>query len=112
MIDRKHNLAISTGAVVSSWSLLIRRLQRARCQAEIPLIVLCKISGPPLFAWIMHRSREFPSLFAFRAGLEIAMIFAWQELGNEGVGCGTRIASPVFGRNRQCTVFSVIRKRV
>jgi hypothetical protein len=37
-----------SGAVVASWSLLIRRHQRARCQAEIPLIALCKIPEPLL----------------------------------------------------------------
>jgi hypothetical protein len=46
------------------------------------------------------------------ARLEIAMIFAWQEPQNQGGGCGTRIAFPAFDRNRQCTAFSVIRKRV
>src|SRR5215468_3706257 len=40
------------------------------------------------------------------------MIFAWQEPRNEGGGSGTRIASAVFGRNRRCMAFSVIRKRV
>src|SRR3974390_2152150 len=39
-----------SGAVVVSWSLLIRRHQRARCQAEIPLIALCKMPEPPLGA--------------------------------------------------------------
>ena len=34
--------------VVLSWSLLIRRAQRARRQAEIPLIVLCRFPGPAL----------------------------------------------------------------
>src|SRR4051812_23031299 len=38
----------AAGAVVSSWSLLIRRLQRACRQAEAPLIVLCKFAGPAL----------------------------------------------------------------
>jgi len=37
-----------SGAVVSSWSLLIRRHQRARRQAEIPLIALSKIPEPAL----------------------------------------------------------------
>jgi hypothetical protein len=37
-----------SGAVVSSWSLLIRRHQRALCQAEIPLSALSKIPKPPL----------------------------------------------------------------
>jgi len=31
-----------------SWSLLIRWAQRARCQAETPLIVLCRFPGPAL----------------------------------------------------------------
>ncbi len=35
--------------VVLSWSLLIRRAQRARRQAEIPLIVLCRFPGPALY---------------------------------------------------------------
>jgi hypothetical protein len=37
-----------SGGAVSSWSLLIRRHQRARCQAEFPLIVLSKIPEPAL----------------------------------------------------------------
>jgi hypothetical protein len=37
-----------SGAVVSAWSLLIRRPQRARRQAETPLIVLCRFPGPAL----------------------------------------------------------------
>src|SRR5215470_17308641 len=37
-----------SGAVVTSWSPLIRKHQRARCQAEIPLIALCKIPEPLL----------------------------------------------------------------
>jgi hypothetical protein len=37
-----------SGAVVLSWSLLIRRAQRARCQAETPLIVLCRFPEPAL----------------------------------------------------------------
>ena len=65
-----------------------------------------------IFVWIMPESCAFPRFFALRTGLEIANDFAWQEPGDEGGGCGTRIASPGFGRNRQCTAFSVIRKRV
>jgi len=38
----------ASGAVVVAWSLLIRRLQRARRQAETPPIVLCRFPGPPL----------------------------------------------------------------
>jgi len=34
--------------VVCSLSLLIRWAQRARCQAETPLIVLCRFPGPAL----------------------------------------------------------------
>jgi hypothetical protein len=37
-----------SGAVVSAWSLLIRRPQRACRQAETPLIVLCRFPGPVL----------------------------------------------------------------
>src|SRR5665648_627817 len=37
-----------SGVVVCSWSLLIRWAQRARCQAETPLIVLCRFPGPAL----------------------------------------------------------------
>jgi signal transduction histidine kinase len=36
------------GEVVCSLSLLIRRAQRAHCQAETPLIVLCRFPGPAL----------------------------------------------------------------
>jgi len=35
-----------SGAVVCSWSLLIRWAQRARCQAETPLIALFRFPGP------------------------------------------------------------------
>jgi hypothetical protein len=46
---RKGHLPVcGSGAVVASWFLLIRRHQRARCQAEIPLIALCKIPKPSL----------------------------------------------------------------
>jgi hypothetical protein len=37
-----------SGAVVFAWSLLIRRQQRARRQAETPPIVLCKFPRPAL----------------------------------------------------------------
>jgi hypothetical protein len=37
-----------SAAVVSAWSLLIRRHQRARRQAETPPIVLVKFPEPPL----------------------------------------------------------------
>jgi len=37
-----------SGVVVCSLSLLIRWAQRARCQAETPLIVLCRFPGPAL----------------------------------------------------------------
>jgi len=36
------------GAVVCSLSLLIRWAQRARCQAETPLIGLCRFPQPAL----------------------------------------------------------------
>jgi hypothetical protein len=39
-----------SGGAVSSWYLLIRRHQRARCQAEIPLIILSKFPEPALIA--------------------------------------------------------------
>jgi hypothetical protein len=39
-----------SGAVVCSWSLLIRRAQRAHCQAETPLIVLCRFPEPALIS--------------------------------------------------------------
>jgi hypothetical protein len=38
-----------SGAVVSTWSLLIRRQQRACRQAEIPLSALCRFPAPALF---------------------------------------------------------------
>src|SRR3984893_8815379 len=37
-----------SGAVVCSWSLLIRWAQRARCQAETPLIALFRFPRPAL----------------------------------------------------------------
>jgi hypothetical protein len=44
-----------SGALVSAWSLLIRRQQRARRQAETPLIVLCRFPGPALVAFLLIR---------------------------------------------------------
>jgi len=38
-----------SGAVVCSWSLLVRGAQRARYQAETPLIALCRFPGPALY---------------------------------------------------------------
>jgi len=40
--QRPIALGYGSGAVVSAWSLLIRRQQRARLQAESPLIVSCQ----------------------------------------------------------------------
>src|SRR5215470_5843954 len=63
-----------SGAVVASWSLLIRRHQRARCQAEIPLIALCKIPEPLLCFQIFLNtlakkySRSYILLFVDGAG--------------------------------------------
>jgi hypothetical protein len=49
-----------SGAVVFAWSLLIRRQQRARRQAETPPIVLCKFPRPALdiVAKVPERRRE------------------------------------------------------
>ena len=41
--------ACGSGAIVCSWFLLIRWAQRARCQAEIPLIALFRFPRPALF---------------------------------------------------------------
>ena len=41
-------MVCGSGAVVCSWSLLIRGSQRARRQAETPLIVLRRFPGPAL----------------------------------------------------------------
>src|ERR1019366_6874226 len=41
-------VCLRSGAVVCSWSLLIRGAQRARHQAETPLIALCRFPGPAL----------------------------------------------------------------
>jgi hypothetical protein len=43
-----QKLACGSGAVVSTWPLLIRRHQRACRQAEIPLIALSKFPRPAL----------------------------------------------------------------
>jgi hypothetical protein len=61
-----------SGAVVSAWSLLIRRPQRACRQAETPLIVLCRFPGPVLATpwWI---SSFVPNL---EAELGLALMFA------------------------------------
>src|ERR1035437_8841469 len=45
---RRHRPVCGSGAVVCSWSLLIRGAQRARHQAETPLIALCRFPGPAL----------------------------------------------------------------
>ena len=42
-----------SGAVVCSLSLLIRWAQRARCQAETPLIVLFRFLRPALFVNVL-----------------------------------------------------------
>src|SRR5271166_7187226 len=44
-----------SGAVVCSLFLLIRWAQRARCQAETPLIVLCRFPKPALSTISMPR---------------------------------------------------------
>jgi hypothetical protein len=49
LLRKLRNRSIAFDGLVASWSLLIRGHQRARCQAEIPLIVLCKISEPLLW---------------------------------------------------------------
>ena len=56
-----------SGAVVCSLFLLIRGAQRARCQAEIPLIVLCKFLRPAL---CIYASRlALPDLLNFNVQL-------------------------------------------
>jgi hypothetical protein len=49
-IHRVHRRrsACGSGAIVCSWSLLIRWAQRGRCQAEIPLIALFRFPRPAL----------------------------------------------------------------
>src|SRR6516225_3364257 len=47
-----------SGAVVSAWSLLIRRPQRACRQAETPLIVLCRFPGPALYFTLRRLSKK------------------------------------------------------
>jgi hypothetical protein len=44
--------AVVHGAVVCSLSLLVRWAQRARCQVDTPLGILCKIVGPKL--WTLY----------------------------------------------------------
>jgi hypothetical protein len=46
-----------SGAVVCSWSLLIRWAQRARHQAETPPIPLSKFPGPALTRLTAHERR-------------------------------------------------------
>jgi hypothetical protein len=50
------------GAVVCSWFLLILEAQRARYQAETPLIALCKFFRPALnrFVYFQHDGRRWP----------------------------------------------------
>src|SRR6516225_10140217 len=50
-----------SGAVVSAWSLLIRRPQRACRQAETPLIVLCRFPGPALWSHLKTTSTSVRS---------------------------------------------------
>src|SRR5256885_4718116 len=45
---RLEGRRVVSGAVVCSWSLLIRWAQRARCQAETPLIALFRFPRPAL----------------------------------------------------------------
>jgi hypothetical protein len=51
-----------SGAVVSSWSLLIRWAQRARCQAETPLIVSFRFLRPALYTSRAKREADFSLL--------------------------------------------------
>ena len=60
-----------SGGVVCSWSLLIRRAQRARRQAETPLIVLCRFPGPAL---ITTSSLALRMAMLINGGAAIAML--------------------------------------
>jgi hypothetical protein len=44
-------------------------------------------------------------------GAEFGVLFGWHDDLCDSGGCGMRIASRVFGRNRWCAAFSVIRRR-
>jgi hypothetical protein len=48
--------------------------------------------------------------FCVSRGLEFGMPIGWHGDLSESDGCGMRIASLAFARNRRCAGFSVIRK--
>jgi hypothetical protein len=50
-----------SGVLVCSSSLLIRRHQRARCQAETPLIDLFKFAEPALYDFFSAKEPAAPS---------------------------------------------------
>jgi hypothetical protein len=53
-----------SGAVVCSWSLLVRGAQRARYQAETPLIALCRFPGPALLSQIEQLTPQSLTILA------------------------------------------------
>jgi hypothetical protein len=55
--------------------------------------------------WVILRleiaeSCAFPRYFALSLSFESIINFGWHEQRSEGGGCGMRIRSPVFDRNR------------
>src|SRR4029450_3592566 len=63
-----------SGAVVSAWSLLIRRPQRACRQAETPLIVLCRFPGPVLLNCHRYSWREKCMLSLSESGVAMTIL--------------------------------------
>src|SRR5215469_241366 len=63
-----------SGAVSCSCSLLIRGPNLARCQAEAPLIALCRFSKPALLAVILNSQNETPEINS--AGIRIDPVSA------------------------------------
>jgi hypothetical protein len=49
--------------------------------------------------------------YAFRPDMEFGINVGWQEDRSEAGGCGIRIRSLIFDRNKQCAASSVIRRR-
>src|ERR1700704_5182559 len=74
-----------SGGLVCSSYLLIRRAQRARCQAETPPIVLSKIPEPALVIVQAHHSQHFLTLLVD---------------GNEGHGSGRIIVDELVKQPR------------
>src|SRR5271165_4944293 len=91
------------GAVVCSWSLLIRWAQRARCQAETPLIALFRFPRPALGP--LTRGSGFDAGGALCALISVTAAhvnsqaaYRWQRDRTVRVGKAEHIPPALFSR--------------